>query len=200
MGKACSSSMTDTHPLESVIETADDVAEEDGSADLKSLIETFGDRAFGPVLTLIGLLAVSPFGAIPGIPIALAVVIVLFAPQILIGRETPWLPDFMSNLTVEESKISSLQNSAGKWLSRIDGLVKRRLDWAAGTIARRFAAAVSIMLACAMVPLEAIPFAVAIPAAGIVLFGIGLTSRDGLVMLFGFSASAIAIFGIWTLI
>ena len=51
-----------------------------------------------------------------------------------------------------------------------------------------------------MMPLEAVPFAVAIPAVGITLFGIGLTARDGLVMLCGFTASAVAAIGIWLLL
>ncbi|MEL6244888.1 MAG: exopolysaccharide biosynthesis protein [Pseudomonadota bacterium] len=186
--------------MESILEQADSLAEEDGEADLRALIEAFEDRAFGPVLTLLGLLALSPFGAIPGIPAVLALVLVLFAGQIVVGRSSPWLPGFVGTISVEEDKISRFQESAKDWMSQIDGILRPRFEIFAGTLARQIAASVTIALALAMIPLEAIPFAVAIPAAGIVLFGIGLTARDGLVMLFGFAASLGAAFGLWWLL
>ncbi|MEO0714864.1 MAG: exopolysaccharide biosynthesis protein [Pseudomonadota bacterium] len=192
--------MKEREPLESILEQADSLAEEDGEADLRALIEAFEDRAFGPVLTLLGLLALSPFGAIPGIPAVLALVLVLFAGQIVVGRSSPWLPGFVGTISVEEDKISRFQESAKDWMSQIDGILRPRFEIFAGTLARQIAASVTIVLALAMIPLEAIPFAVAIPAAGIVLFGIGLTARDGLVMLFGFAASLGAAFGLWWLL
>lgn len=192
--------MKEREPLESILEQADSLAEEDGEADLRALIEAFEDRAFGPVLTLLGLLTLSPFGAIPGIPAVLALVLVLFAGQIVVGRSSPWLPGFVGTISVEEDKISRFQESAKDWMSQIDGILRPRFEIFAGTLARQIAASVTIALALAMIPLEAIPFAVAIPAAGIVLFGIGLTARDGLVMLFGFAASLGAAFGLWWLL
>lgn len=192
--------MTQTEPLESILGEADDIAEENQNVDLKTLIEAFDDRAFGPVLTLLGLLALSPFGAIPGIPAVLAVILILFAVQILLGRSSPWLPGFVSSVEVEEEKISRFRDKASGWLLRIDGFLQPRLEFATGGIARRLAAGVTIVLAIAMIPLEAVPFAVAIPALGVVLFGMGLTARDGLVMLFGFVASLGAAIGIWYLL
>ncbi len=192
--------MPDTQPLESILEQADDVAGENGKADLKALIESFGDRAFGPVLTLLGLLAISPVGAIPGVPIVLAAVVILFAGQILFGRTSPWLPGFLGEMSIKEEKISEMQDKAHGWLARIDGFLRPRIKWATGEVARRIAAGIVILLSFVMMPLEAVPFAVAIPAVGITLFGIGLTARDGLVMLCGFAASAVAAIGIWFLL
>lgn len=185
--------MANSQPLESIIQDADNVAEDGGSATLKSLIETFGDRAFGPVITLLGLLAMTPFGAVPGIPAVLSAIIVVFTAQILFGKSSPWLPDFVKDIEVKASSITAFQSRARTWLKRIDGILQPRLKWAAGSIARRIAAAIVIVLSLTMVPLEAIPFAVAIPSAVIVLLGIGLTARDGLVLMFGFIASVLAV-------
>lgn len=194
--------MSETQPLEDVLEQADKTAAsaEDDSADLGDLIRAFGDRAFGPVLTLMGLLALSPFGAVPGVPAVFGIIIILFAGQILVGRRSPWLPGFVDSISIDEETISSLQSSASGWLAKIDGFLETRFEWAAGAVARRLAAAITVLLAAAMIPLEAIPFAVAIPASGVALLGVGLTARDGLVMLFGFTASAIAAVGVvWLL-
>lgn len=98
--------MTRSDPLESVVREADEVADDNGdSADLCDLISSFGYQAFGPVLVLFGLLAMSPFGAIPGVPVALGAVIILFAVQILFGRSSPWLPGILASIKVEKSQI-----------------------------------------------------------------------------------------------
>jgi hypothetical protein len=53
-------------------------------------------------------------------------------------------------------------------------------------------AALSIILALTMIPLEMVPFAAAIPAFSIALFAVGLTANDGLLILFGLVAAAVA--------
>lgn len=182
------------------MEQADDVASENGRTDLEVLIEAFGDRALGPLLVLIGLLAMSPVGAIPGMPVALSIVIILFAGQFLAGRSSPWLPSMLSRVSIDEDKIHDFRKNAESWLSYLDNFIHRRFDWATGEIARRLAAGLSILLAITMIPLEALPFAVALPAAGITLFGVALTARDGLAMCLGFIASAAVAAGwIWLL-
>mgnify|MGYP000497864283 CR=1 FL=1 len=48
----------DEKPLEGLLDHVDKAVEGD-QADLKSIIESFGDRAFGPVLTLCGLFLIT---------------------------------------------------------------------------------------------------------------------------------------------
>jgi len=52
---------------------------QNGETDLKTLIESFGDRALGSILTLVGFFMMTPLGMIPGVPIAFAIIVITFA-------------------------------------------------------------------------------------------------------------------------
>lgn len=181
--------MNDQKPLESLLDMLDEVAGGE-ETDLRTVIMAFNDRAFGPVLILCGLFLLTPLGIIPGVPTALAVIIISFAGQLLFGRDHPWMPDFIGKVKIKDKTIKNTKQKAGPWLARIDGLIKPRMKWASGDIARTLAALISVVLAVTMVPLNFVPFGVVIPGFVVCIFGLGITARDGLIMLFGFTLSA----------
>lgn len=182
------------HPLESLIEEAIDTAD-NGKVTLGSLLDAFGNRSFGPMISLFALVAiVPPIGGIPLVPTTMGVLTILFAGQILIGRQSPWVPARLKDMGFDKEKVEKVRDKAGKWLARIDALVDKRLSLFAGDIAQWFAAACCVMVACLMPPLEAVPFAAALPASAILLFGLGLTARDGLLMLIGFALTGAALY------
>jgi len=160
--------------------------------DLRSVIMAFDDRAFGPVLILCGLFLLTPLGFIPFLPTALAVIIISFAGQPLFGRDYPWMPDFIGKVKIKHATIQKTKDKAGPWLARIDGLIKPRMKWAAGDLARTLAALISVILAITMIPLNFVPFGVVIPGFVVCILGLGITARDGLIMVFGFTLSAAA--------
>jgi len=125
-------------PLQSVLDQI--VATLDGadSVDLKTVVEAFGDRSFGPIMVLCGLCMMTPLGAIPGIPPAFGLIVIIFALQLLFRRKTPWMPEVIS---------------------------------------------------LSFFPLGMIPFGVVAPAVIILLFGLGITARDGILILLGLSLS-----------
>ena len=84
-------------PLEAILGTAREAV--DGTeTDLKTIVEAFGDRAFGPVMILCSLFLMTPIGAIPGLPAAFGLIIIVFALQLLFRRETPWMPDVLRRI------------------------------------------------------------------------------------------------------
>ena len=92
--------MADTQPLEHVMEKAADEAEGQ-DVSIGDLMELYGTRSFGPIFVLLGLVVVvPPIGAIPGLPAAVGVVLLLFSVQMLFGRSHIWLPGFIENLSV----------------------------------------------------------------------------------------------------
>ena len=181
--------MDDQKPLESLLDMLDEVAGGE-ETDLRSVIMAFDDRAFGPVLILCGLFLLTPLGIIPGVPTALAVIIISFAGQLLFGRDHPWMPDFIGKVKIKDATIKKTKEKAGPWLSRVDGLIKPRMKWAAGGFARTIAALISVILAVTMIPLNFVPFGVVIPGLVVCILGLGITARDGVIMLLGFTLSA----------
>ena len=69
--------MSDTRPLEDILEAAEhEMDGRDGS--VSDLLDIYDDRAFGPIFSLLGLLVVlPPLGAIPGLPMVVGVMIIL---------------------------------------------------------------------------------------------------------------------------
>ncbi len=176
-------------PLEDLIDRAEK-AGHDGQVSIGDLLDDFGKRSFGPIIAILALFAVvPPVGGIPGLPTTVGVITILMAVQIVFGRNHPWLPRFIRDRSVSEDKVRKLRDKADWAFRHIDKLIRPRLDWAAGSVATWIAALCCLLLGAMMPPLELLPFAAAAPGMAILLLGLGLTARDGLLMLFGFAAS-----------
>ena len=186
-------------PLQSILQKVDD-AVENGETDLKSLVESFGNRAFGPILTLVGFFMMTPLGAIPGVPIAFSLIVITFAGQLLLARKTPWMPNVLGRVKIQKSKVDKARKFIRPVLTAIDGILRPRFQFLATGPAIVIAALVTIVLALTMFPLGAVPFGVVIPGFLIGLFGLGIMARDGVVMSLAFSLSVGAAFLITNLV
>lgn len=154
-----------------------------GDISLGDILQHFNSRGFGPLLVLPALLVLLPTGAIPGVPTTCASFIVLIAGQLLLGREMPWLPRRLAHFSFEHRRLSHGVERARPWTRRLDRLLKPRLSFMTRGLAYRGIAVLTILLATTMVPLELVPFAAALPAATLLLLGLGLIGEDGLVIL-----------------
>ncbi|MBW4331046.1 exopolysaccharide biosynthesis protein [Stakelama sp. CBK3Z-3] len=178
------------HPLEAMADDAVD-AGHDGKVTIGDLVTSFGDRGFGPMLALVGLIAATPpIGAIPGVPTSMGLLTLLMAGQMLAGRSQPWMPKFVACRGVSADKVKKARDKGSKVFAKVDALIGQRLEWAAGRAASFIVALCCLFLGLMMPPLELLPFAAMAPAAAIVMFGLALTARDGVLMILGFAATA----------
>lgn len=175
-------------PLESILDMAQE-AVGGTETDLKTIVEAFGDRAFGPVMILCSLFLMTPIGAIPGLPAAFGLIIIVFAVQLLFRREYPWMPEVLRRIKISDAKLEKTRNVVSPVLRRIDNIIKPRLPWMTSGPAQVLTALLSIILALTMIPLGVVPFGVVAPAFIIGLFGLGITARDGFLILLGFFLS-----------
>ena len=178
--------MTATQPAQSVLDDAREIAEQQDEADLKSLLETFGDRSFGPVILLLSLIAMSPIGGIPLVPSIIGFTIILFSIQLLLGRTHPWMPSALHSLSISSDKLDAFLDKNGKYIKSVDRVFEPRFEILTSKPAKIICAILVTVLAGLMVPLEIIPFAVAIPALSIAILSAALMARDGLIMALGF--------------
>ncbi len=177
--------------LEGLLAELDHVARTKGpKVSMEEVYKAVGERSFGPLLMLAGLLGMTPVSAIPGAPTTLALVTILIAGQLLVGRRTLWLPRRLLDLSVPAEKLRATVKVAGKPAGVVDRVVKPRLTSLTGRIAHRVVAAACILVALAVPPLELLPFVAFLPAAAIASFGLGLVARDGLLILVALGASA----------
>ena len=85
------------NPLENVLERAINEVEGD-KVTFGDILDLFGSRSFGPIIVLLGMLVtVPPIGAVPGLPMIVGVIIILFTVQIVFGAD-PGI-DIIGNIT-----------------------------------------------------------------------------------------------------
>lgn len=183
--------------LTSILSELDDLAGSERTVSIDDVLDRVGSRGQGVTLLLPGLVGATPIGAIPGVPTLIGILVALMSVQILIGRSRIWLPKVLGRRSIGQGRlkeaVSRLRRPA-RWIDRHFG---RRLESLTGTAAERAAAALCLVFACLLPPLEVVPFAALIPFAAIALLGLALTLRDGLLMLVAFLGSAAALYGIW---
>ncbi|KCZ51306.1 exopolysaccharide biosynthesis protein [Hyphomonas pacifica] len=186
-------STSNNAPLEEVLSAVVEQSDSD-KVSIGEILDMYGDRSFGPVIMLLGALVVlPPIGAIPGLPMIVGVIIILFSIQIIFGADHIWMPNFIQKQSIERKKLKKAEENAKPFLKRLDRLITERLKWATGSIATYFAAIAVTLMALTLVPLEFVPFAVAAPGFVIMLFGVALVAQDGALMLVGFAGTLAAV-------
>lgn len=187
-------------PLQSVLDQIETTLDGSESVDLKTVVEAFGDRSFGPVMVLCGLCMITPLGAIPGLPPAFGVIVIVFALQLLFRRKTPWMPEVLRRVKIPADRLSKVQNKVRPFLAKIDGIIRPRLQWAATEPMLVLVSLVAIIISLTFFPLGMVPFGVVAPAIIILLLGLGLTARDGVLTILGLSLSVGVFAGVGVLL
>ena len=166
-----------------VLDELDELADKGDQVCVRDVLDDFGRRSFGPFMMIPALIEISPLGGIPGVPTALALFIAVIAAQLVIGRDHIWMPEFVQRRSVESGKLHKAVEKLrglGQWL---DEHSQDRLEKLTVGIWLRFAGVVVIALCCTVPPLELLPFASTLPMLAIIMIGLGLTVRDGALLL-----------------
>jgi hypothetical protein len=153
------------------------------------LLSALRNRAFGLSLILFGLPNLLP---IPGLPIITGFVLVLLALQIVVGREVPWLPERIAKTSLPREKFSAVVRRTMPLLARLETVTRPRLSLAAGPTAHR-AVGVAVLILAVLLILVPIPWIGSMPQGlALCVFGLGLSERDGILVVCGFLLAAIA--------
>jgi hypothetical protein len=154
------------------------------------VIERFeGHGGLGEVLFLLTLPVLLPLP--PGASMVLALPLLVVAPQIVAGRKRLWLPHWLADRTVERKGFARLIHRILKPLQRVEAMGKPRLSFMTGPLGARLVGVVATLIALVLV--LPIPFANLLPALALGLFALGLTRRDGLMVLGGYSLFGVAV-------
>ena len=176
-----------------ILDQLDQLASEEDRVTLGDAIEAFGNRSYGPFLLVPALIEVSPIGGIPGLPTVLAAIIALFAVQMLFGREHLWLPGFLKRRGAEADKVKKAARKLRGVARWADRWFHGRLPILTSGPFVHVAAALCILLAATVPPLELLPFASTAPMAAIAAFGLALLVRDGVLMIVATVLAGVAV-------
>jgi len=184
--------MTQQHALGDVLDSL--VAKTGGGeVTLDEVLKAVGSRGFGPMVAVVGFIAVAPTGAIPGVPSVCAVLILLISVQIFLPRRHPWMPAPMRRISFPHQKLKDAVEKAKPVTRRIDSWFGKRLTALSGKAMEPLVAGVCAMMALTMPPLELLPFAAAAPGSAVVVLGVALTARDGVMTLVGLMLCTVAL-------
>ncbi len=156
----------------------------------REVLEQLRHRAFGFTLLIFALPCCLPMP--PGLPTVCGIAIVIIALNLIASRQRLWLPGAIADKSVTRAHLKRVVERVAPYLERLEKVCKPRLPIVTDPVGKILIGIVIFALGFIMI--LPIPFLGNIPpgfAASVI--AIGMTERDGLVVLIGTLVSAVAI-------
>jgi hypothetical protein len=150
-----------------------------------AIVRTIGERAHGPLLLTVGLISISPATLAPGATWALATLTLLIAVQVALRTPRPWMPREALRLEAPRAQLAGFIKAMRPAATAVDKVVRPRWQFLAEPPWTTLVALLCATAALITFPLGLVPFAPLAPGLAIVLFGLGLTARDGVLLALG---------------
>lgn len=173
--------------ISSLLEDLQDLALSKDRVQVADVIDTVGARGFGPLLMVLSAFLILPIGMVPGIPGVAAVFMILIGGRMMAGHARFWVPARIGRFTF-----------SGHLLAVSVARAQPAVLWMRPVVSPRFAVLVDsrpmrwllslVLMATGVVIfvtgfIPGLPFALSLH---ILLLGIALATRDGLVALTGY--------------
>ncbi|MGB0498200.1 MAG: exopolysaccharide biosynthesis protein [Rubricella sp.] len=148
---------------------------------LATLFDAMDREGQGLPLLICSGFMILPTGLIPGAPALMATFLMLTAFRMLTGRKSTRLPGWLARRRLTTEDLGRAFDLAERAALRLDPLVRAR--WGRSLLGPHMVALMALATLGLALPMLVIGFIPGVPALlsiPILLFGIGLTSRDGL--------------------
>ena len=146
------------------------------------MLDAAGRSAYGPLLMLIALVNISPIGSIPGVAVGSGLLVVVLGGQMLISRGALWVPSWVERKTVESARVRKALEKVRPVLDWIDRIPRPRLQYLTQGAWAHGAGVGVIVMGLIMFPMALVPWGVLAPAIPLLVLGLALMARDGLLM------------------
>lgn len=181
--------------LQEMLDRINQSADDEGRVSLGQIVESVGDRSFGPLLLMVGVIAASPISGMPGVPTTMGIFILLIAVQLFFRRDHFWLPKWVLRRSLAKEKV----HTAVRWLRPsarfIDRWLRPRMSALIQGGSTYLISFVCAVIAIVMPMMELVPFSAHGAGLALSAFGLALISRDGLLALIAFAVTAVS-FGV----
>lgn len=164
------------------------------------ILDTFGRQAFGPLILIPAVLLTLPTGVLPGVPLVLGAFIAVICLEIVFGSHQPTIPRLFGRMKMSRASVVRAREKAARPIAFIDRLIRPRLTVLVGHPFIEVIAVICIGLCLLLLPLEFVPFATALPGSVLILLGLAITARDGLIAALGMTGAGGAVWGAWALL
>ena len=154
------------------------------------LLDALHERAFGMAMLIFILPNTLPMPGIPYVSMVTGIPICMFAFQMLIGLDRPWLPQRMAARQLPQRRVRMVWKKILPAFLRVEKYVRPRHLALTSQFAERLLALVILVLAIVLA--LPIPAGNLLPAWAIALLSLGLMERDGRIVIAGLVMTIIA--------
>lgn len=161
------------------------------TVDLNWVVGRLGERSFGLIIALLGVLSL-----LPGVSILAGLLLLFPGVQMMLGRDRASFPAFLGRRRVTVANLRRMVTTATPWLVRLERLVRPR--WLTPfALTRRVTGLLVVVLALLLLavplPFIGVPF-----GAALVVLAVGYLERDGIVFASSLAVTAtIAAGAVW---
>ncbi len=195
------SSEPDPTNLEGVIDyLARAARRKDDRVSVGDIFSMIGPRSFGPLVLIPGFIAVSPIGAIPGVPGVMAVIEILVTSQMLVGLDHFWLPEGLKSRSIKAGPFRAGLRAIRPYARFVDRVIAPR--WTVLTRGPFFyvIAFLCLLISFIMPIIELVPLAGIVPNAALTAFGVAITAHDGIWALLAISFTVASLYLLFAMI
>lgn len=174
----------DPENLQQLLDRLRTRTDDQAEVSVADILDAVGERSFGPVTLVAGLIVVAPLiGDIPGVPTLLGLLVLLTLGQLLFLRHAVWLPATLASRRMEQAKLAKGLDWVEKPARYIDRYTRPRLVWLTCGPGQYLMALVCMSVALAMPAMEVVPFSANGGGLALIAFGLAMIARDGLLAL-----------------
>ncbi len=148
---------------------------------VRDLVEAMESIGFGLVIMIFSFGIIIPLP--PPFPSIIALPLVIFAVQMMLGYSSPKLPKRFSNLTVKRSVVAMLVQKSSPYIRKVERILRPRMSFMITPNAERVVGFFMLLFASFIV--MPMPLSNFIPGFGILITSFGMLGKDGLVVLCG---------------
>ena len=164
----------------------------EGLLTYKTLVKAMGEQAYGLIIILFALPSALPISALPGVSFIFGLPIIFIAVHIIMARPSLWLPVVLARQRIEAEKLANIVHRTTPYLKRIELLLKPRWQFLSSPVMERIHGI--ILLGLGLLLMLPIPFSNFVLALLIILFGLGLSEKDGLLLFIAYCATSLYLF------
>lgn len=154
---------------------------------VKDLLDALGDRAIGALMFVFAVPSIFPVP--PGVSTILGTPLIFLSVQLMLGLR-PWLPAIISQRSLSRGDFQALIRRVLPWLARAERLLRPRLVVLAAPPLEYVIGLLCLLLSVALA--LPIPLGNTLPALAISILALGVLEKDGLWVLTGVAAAAVA--------
>ena len=174
-----------THALSDVLDTLEASLDGD-SVTVAHVVDKLGRASFASVMLIFSLISTSPASAIPGVTAVVAMLVLLLILQMMVGRDSVWLPRFVACKKMDADTVARGVTWLRKPVAWVEQFIRPRLTF---LFHRPWLWLPMILIAALtlfMPFMEIVPTSGSIASAVIALFAASLLTRDGVLACLSF--------------